>query len=204
MYRVIENTNIPRSSIIDSLSGRISKKTPIGLAWFYCDGTQNTSDKTKTRYILGSIFRQLVETSRMPIQSQLELLKKLKEKASYTVQSKLAKLFVKSIVSITKCFTLVYIFVDGIDECPERTELCGLILELSSTNLKVLVSSRGERDIASVFHNEIQLEIAENFSLLDIEIHIDWTFKNDPKLKTMKSDLKKDIKTQLLSNSSGT
>jgi hypothetical protein len=173
------------------------------LAWFYCDGTRNLSARTDIRYILGSILRQLLEASEKSKGSHLKSLKQLQETANDTVDSKLANLFIDTILSTSKTFSQVYIVVDGIDECPKRTELCESILKLSGANVKVLITSRRERDIADLLHNQNQVEISKDSSSADISIHIDWMFENDKKLTAIKSDLKKQIKSELLSSSSG-
>ena len=74
---------------------------------------------------------------------------------------------------------------------------------MAGGNIKLLVTSRPERDITEVFKNQNRLEITDNFSRHDIAIHIDLMFNQDEQLKKVKSEMKKDIKTQLLSQNKG-
>ena len=115
--------------------------------------------------------------------------------------SKLAMEFIKVIKQLVLCE--IYIVIDGIDECPNRPDLCQKILDMAGGNIKLLVTSRPERDITEVFKNQNRLEITDNFSRHDIAIHIDLMFNQDEQLKKVKSEMKKDIKTQLLSQNKG-
>ena len=115
--------------------------------------------------------------------------------------SKLAMEFIKVIKQLVLCE--IYIVIDGIDECPNRPDLCQKILDMAGGNIKLLVTSRPERDITEVFKNQNRLEITDDFSGPDIAIHIDWMFEHDDKLKTVKLEMKKDFKTHLLSQNKG-
>ena len=177
-----------------------------GCAWFYCDGKQKLSIKVQTRYILGSILRQLSEILIKVEESQLERIEKLQAQARNSVDSKLAELFIDAILLISESFSKVYIVVDGIDECSAegRPKLCESILRLAGGNRKVFLTSRWERDIAGVFGKECHLEMTEEFTSIDKALHIDWFLENDPKLKIRPDLLKNDIKASLLSQKSET
>jgi hypothetical protein len=131
-----------------------------------------------------------------------EFLEKLLNMGRSTPESKLALLFLDNIKKMAR--SDVYIVIDGIDECPNRPDLCKKILEMAKENVKVLVTSRLERDIAELFQNQNHLEITEEFSCKDIVTHINWMFENNDKLKGLKPDMKKEIATKLLTKSKGT
>lgn len=193
--------------MVDRLRNGLSMEQSIGRAWFYCDGKQKLSKKTQTRYILGSILRQLSETLIDAGGSQLEWIEKLQAQARNSVPSKIVELFIKAILSISESFSKVYIVVDGIDEssAEDRPGFCQSILKLAGGNRKVFLTSRWERDIAGLLGKENNLEMTEEFTSIDKSIHIDWVLENDPKLKTIKSNsLKNDIKMHLLSQKSET
>ena len=97
----------------------------------------------------------------------------------------------------------VYIVIDGIDECPDRSKLCDHVLEIAGGRVRVLVSSRSERDISEAFQHQHHILFTEEQSHRDIATHIEWSFEHDKRLKKVKSDLKKEIKEKLLSKSDG-
>lgn len=130
-----------------------------------------------------------------------EFLEKLHNKGRNTPDSKLATLFLDNIVKMAR--SVVYIVIDGIDECPNQPDLCKKILEMTGEKVKVLVTSRLERDIAGVFQNQNHLEITEEFSCQDIATHINWMFQHNDKLKILKPNMKNEMKTQLLTESKG-
>lgn len=190
---------ISRSSIIDKLCDNDLSN---GLAWFYCDGARNAAGKNETKCILGSILKQLCQILVKSRPSEMaEFLEKLHDKGRSTPDSKLAILFLDNIIKMAR--SVVYIVIDGIDECPNRSDLCKKVLEMAGENVKVLVTSRLERDIAAVFQKQNHLEITEEFSCQDIATHINWIFQHNNKLKTLKPDMKNEIKTQLLTKSKG-
>lgn len=194
-----------RSSIIDNLSAYASEKPSIGLLWFYCDGSRNISAKTEPRYILGSVLRQLWELLIRSKGSQdtITLIQRLQEKSRCVVDSKLVGMMIEAIHSIAKHFHEVYIVIDGIDECSAQTDLCKIAIELAVVPIKVLVTSRPEREISEIFFEKIQLEITEEISSADISTHVDWIFRNDLILKKIKLDLKGHIMSQLVSRNNG-
>lgn len=192
--------------MVDSLRKGLSTEQSIGCAWFYCDGKQQLSMKIQTRYIFGSILRQLSEILIKSEKSQLEWIEKLQTQARSSTHSKLAELFVKAILSISESFSKVYIMIDGIDECPtkHRPELCESILKLAGGNRKVFLTSRWERDIDGIFGEQSHLEMTEEFTSIDKALHINWALENDPKVKIKSASLKNDIKVYLLSQKSET
>jgi hypothetical protein len=191
-----------RSSIVDTLLKSGSEDPSFGLAYFYCDGTSNLSAKIETRFILGSILRQLLESSDTKNLSIEPLQRFQKESRSYT-NSRLVKLLVDAIFQFSKSFREVYIIVDGIDECVSCTDLYNSLLTLADANIKVLVISRPERNIEEAFSRHERLEFTENFSHADISTHIDWSFEQDKRLKMIKPELQNEIKLQLLKKSDG-
>ena len=108
------------SSIVDNFSTLVSQDFQLGLAYFYCDGTSNVSAKTETRYILGSILRQLL--SRIQPQEWLARIEKLHEDEKTLVNQEFALNLANSILLVAQWFPHVYIFIDGVDECQSRED----------------------------------------------------------------------------------
>lgn len=163
--------------------------------------------KSETRYILGSLLRQLFEISlkKSPgvIAQELErVYLSLRDIAG----SKVVEVLVQTILELARTsFNSgnVYIAVDGIDECSKREALCDSLRHLATSNINILAISRFERDIAKVFSEHPQLEMSEKDSEKDIEIHLKWSFQTDPILKKIGASLRTEIKSQLLSKSEG-
>src|SRR5271170_5101474 len=85
----------------------------VGLAWFYCDGTRNLSAKTQTRYVLGSILRQLFSglADEAVRRTQLRLLEQLQEKGRFTSDSELNRMLLNAVVNVSQHFREVFILV---------------------------------------------------------------------------------------------
>lgn len=164
------------------------------------------SPKAKSRFILGSILRQLLETLIRLKKPWLETIKNLQEEALITVDSKISGLFINAIVSISNTVTKVTIVIDGIDECPSRnrSELCDSLLQLANGAINLLVTSRRENDIVKVFSEQAHLEMTQEMLSSDKSIHLDWTFENDRKLKQIKAEERVTLKQQLLSQNTET
>ena len=163
--------------------------------------------KRETRYILGSILRQLFE---ILLKKAPDFIARELERVYMTLLdvagSKVVDVLVQEILELARTSFgsgNVYIVVDGIDECPKREALCDSLRHLATSNIKVLAISRFERDIAKAFSEHPHLEISEEVSAKDIEIHLRWSFQSDPKLKLIGAKLRTEIKSQLLSKSDG-
>ena len=171
----------------------------MGLAMFYCDG--NFAEKSSSRYILGSIARQLFPTPLDPTGPHFKHLERLFNLGCSRAIS-ISEL-TTTITWLSRSFNTVYIVVDGLDECSDRTSICRAISELAQENIKVLATSRPETDIASSFSAVKQLEVEETFAQADLAIYIDWRLEHNERLKIIKPALKHDIKANLLSKSQG-
>jgi hypothetical protein len=182
-----------------------ASQTIVGVAWFYCNGSQSESATMKPRYIIGSILRQLLE--------QLRNLKTpefgsfLEQRYAFGrahVEHWLLQLFVDDILSIVLAFHQSILIIDGIDECPEphAVQVCQLLTKLA-TGMKVLVASRMTRSIDAEFLNRKKLKITEKLTSIDITTHLTWNFEHDPKLRKITRELQEYIKTHLCLNSEG-
>ena len=178
-----------------------------GVTYFYCDGASNLVPKRETRYILGSILRQLFEILLKKAPDLIARdLERVYEALRDNAGSKVIELLVQGILALAaNSFASgnVYIVVDGIDECPKKDDLSDSLRRLATSNIKVLAISRFVRDIAKAFSEHPHLEISEEISAKDIETHLKWSFNNDPKLKLISAKLRTEIKSQLLSKSEG-
>jgi hypothetical protein len=163
------------------------------------------SAKTEKRYIFGSILRQLVQRL-LDIGGSgiIEFIEFLRRHHRDDTDSELAAAFVVAIPQLS-FNSEVYIVIDGIDECPDRPALCEDILRITrgAGKVKVLVTSRSERDIGEALQSQNHVAFTKELSRQDIAIHIDVMFEGDPKLKKIHKDLKTEMKEKLLSKSDG-
>lgn len=171
-----------------------------GLAFFYCNG--NFSEKRETRYIIGSVIRQLFLSCSLDEETpQGQLLHRLhRDNQAYLSVSNM----IATIKSLSKFHQEVYIIIDGIDECLGPTELCNILSKLAAiTNIKVLATSRDERDIAEAFSDTPQLIMDESAVQADIATYINWRLNHDGCLRQAESDMKQHIKNRLLTENGG-
>jgi len=159
--------------------------------------------KTEKRYIFGSIFHQLCKRL-LDIggNGMIEFMEGFRTYYRNATDSALAEAFIHAIPQLS-FRSDVYIIFDGIDECPDRPKLCKEILRIVHGQVKVLITSRDERDINEAFQNQMHVLFTEEQSRQDIGTHIEWSFEHDERLKEIKDDLKRDIKEILLSKSDG-
>lgn len=111
-------------------------------------------------------------------------------------------LLIDGIHDISMYFSTVYVIVDGLDECKNRAHIGKLILKLVAPKIRVLITSRPESVILSVFPDKTPLEITQDVSYADIYTHLNWAFETSDCLKAIKPALKNDIKLHLMSKSS--
>jgi hypothetical protein len=165
------------------------------------------SAKTEKRYIFGSILRQLVQKL-LDIGGFgiIEFVESLRRYHRDDTDLELAAAFIVAIPQLS-FNSEVYIVIDGIDECPNRPALCEDILRITrghgAGKVKVLVTSRSERDIGEALQSQNHVAFTKELSCQDIAIHIDVMFEGDPKLKKIHKDLKTEMKEKLLSKSDG-
>jgi len=161
------------------------------------------SAKTEIRYVFGSILRQLIQKlSNLGADSVIDFMEALHSYCRDATDTKIAMSFVHAIPQLSFQFG-IYIVIDGIDECPNRPELCEKILQIARGKVKILVISRSERDIGEAFQNHKHVVFTDDLSRQDIATHIDWSFEHDKQLKKLRPEMKSYMKEQLLNKSNG-
>lgn len=171
---------------------------------FYCDF--NLPEKKNPRYIIGSLLRQLAPSP--PLDPESLRWKQLQElyNSNHDKKQVLPQL-TAPLIWFSKFFSKIFIVVDGLDECSTPTDVCSVLLKcLRANNINVLATSRPERDIATLFRSKQEvreLEIQDKSVESDIGVYIDWRLSRDDNLKSIKKQLKQDIRAKLLDESSG-
>jgi hypothetical protein len=99
-------------------------------------------------------------------------------------------------------FGEVYLVVDGLDECSCRQPLLSTLCQLQGENLRILVTSRPESEIAITLKTFPSLNI-DDYAVNDIGIHVRWAIESDPKLSGIQPHLKRHIQETLIAKSDG-
>ncbi|PVH67796.1 ankyrin, partial [Cadophora sp. DSE1049] len=105
-------------------------------------------------------------------------------------------------------FGETFIILDALDECKEREELLLLLKNLTSWgagNLRVLATSRRERDIEEALEPLVSSEICLQSALVDNDIgtYLSERLQNDPKLKRWPANVRGEIKDTLMEGAQG-
>jgi hypothetical protein len=146
-----------------------------GLAYFFCN--RNLDNRREPLSILQSIVRQLstMENGRLRSCSAALYTEKMKRgfASSYLTHEECLSLILELLDGYW-CSTIV---LDGLDECAEKTrhELLAVIqgiLSRSPSHLKVLIASRNDKDLATMFTGPGHLEITSMHNQEDIDMFV--------------------------------
>jgi len=170
--------------------------------------------KQDVRNILGNVLKQLFHASSS--ESVLERVRRLYDEherdtdrtdPSDSAIERICADFESALVEISQQMEKVYIFIDGLDECPEnaRARLLRALKRLGTlSTVHLLVSSRPETDIGTAFSNVTTINIDDHqLNQPDIFRHIDWAFDHHEELRDIPPSKKEEIKNSLKAKSDG-
>lgn len=109
--------------------------------------------------------------------------------------------YVKEYYGFSKLFSVVFIIVDGINECRSLGNVCKLLV--LQNNIKALEVSRWEKEIETVFSCKNHLELTPKFLEGDIHKHIEKNLECEPGLQKWKEGIKDTVNSRLLENNKG-
>jgi hypothetical protein len=177
----------------------------IGVAFFYCDG--NYPEKQIIRNIIGSLSRQLLENIKGNRQTTMEYMKNLfhrhNDSGGRGPRNLPLDVSMSMLNVIAQCFSDVYLVVDGLDECMVRLELLEVLPKLAQGNVRILVSSRKEQDIAKEFREKQRMPMDPEAVKRDIVVYLESRLDNDPELKMMSTEMKGEVMETLISKNAG-
>lgn len=136
------------------------------LAYFYCD--RNQSDRREPALILSSFVRQLsTSQSCDEIPSPIVKLYDQKRKAGFASEKLKLKESQALLADLFQIYSQITLVVDALDECDPKTRLdfidiLDMLIAASSNPVKILISSRGDRDIKHRLENGPNLEIRDD------------------------------------------
>jgi hypothetical protein len=106
-------------------------------------------------------------------------------------------------------FDVVYLVIDGIDECPDRRSLLQLISTLSQSackqNFRILVTSRPTQDIRQSFEESGGLIVGVGPDQIskDVELHVEKELRKQPKLLKLPTEIKDSVRTSVTGGAHG-
>jgi hypothetical protein len=169
-------------------------RIPATVVYFYCDA--NSPEKQFQVTILGSLLRELT-TVLASRGATWNIISRYSEDSDRSIES-----FITSLEWTFTFFAEIYLVIDGLDECSDRR---GILAQLSSwevKNLRILVTSRPEVDIASSFRMKTSMGIDDHVPD-DIVTHVRWMMETDPKLCGIRPNLKVEIQEELIKKCDG-
>lgn len=184
-----------------------SHSDKVGLAYFYCD-YKDVQKQCPTR-TLGTLLAMLGAQNKYVFHELKTFFEKQrKENLSYTpsfdeLRSQLL------LVSTRRFFSQTLIVIDALDECNDREPLMDVLLELSNETsgcIKVLVTSRSEIDIHSIFSKMPNICIRKDDVSADVESYITSEVRSriqSKKLKLRDPNLEEVITTALAGKADG-
>jgi hypothetical protein len=189
-------------SIIENVKSLCSEKEGYAIGYFYCDGNYN--EKKESRYILGSILRQLLSCCyRRDSENTLdaELKRFYNQNKDRNIR---ASELVQQIGLQSSGFKKAFVIVDGLDECNMPSEICSLLLKcVQAGTLNIWATSRPKGNIRGEFSGHPQLGLDDALVQTDIETYIDWRLAKDRGFARVNRSFKDEIKTKLINESQG-
>lgn len=198
------------STVVDDLSETF-KNLPNNeaFAYFYCD--RNQFERQEPASILSSFVRQL-STSQDHNEMQRSIVQMYNQKARTGFASGILKLEESQtlLVDLFQLYPQVTLVIDALDECDKKTRsnligVLGKMIEKSFKPLKILISSRRDKDIKRHFETGPNLAIEAVDSQDDIATFLDHELGADEKFchDEISSELKNHIRDTLMTKSGG-
>jgi len=189
------------SSIIDKLS---HKNTPFGIAYFFFDGRDSQSELQLHDKLIRSLIAQFCHQRGGTPTELADLYKRCGDHQQPTV-----KQLQNTLRDILDGFSRAYIVIDALDECTNRERTLSWVNTLISDtgrpagNLHILVTSRPERDIETVFttFDPHSIDIGEMAANQDISNYLELQMKS--KFKQYSESTKNQIESGLRERAEG-
>ena len=177
----------------------------MAINYYYCDFSDSKS--LETRIILGTIIRQLLENIIIPegLEQKIDQFYRLGTRTA-TDDELISILYI-----VIKLFSIVYICIDGLDECgkDEQATILSVVNQLAQSDqtiVKILITSRQEPLISSSLRAFPYLQVSANKNSLDITTFVEETVKLNIRLGALvirDSSLESDIISALIDGADG-
>ena len=190
------------STVIRELKDLSLKFANTTLAYFYFDFQDRS--KQQVSDLVRSLITQLADNC-YKIPSVVETL--YKECSDGNEQPSFVSLL-QALRELASMFTDVYIVIDALDECTERTELGRLlqgIYDWNNAGLHVLAMSRKEHDLDIYLSTvvTVQYPLRSDFVDGDIRAFVEYQLENDIQLKSKPNDIRSEILSTITKGANG-
>ncbi|KIJ63621.1 hypothetical protein HYDPIDRAFT_41029, partial [Hydnomerulius pinastri MD-312] len=187
------------SAVVDNLSRNLEHNET--LAYFYCDfrNSRCTSAMEVLRSLTAQLLRQ-AKTNWLP--SFSELVKRKDRGAGPPADVDILSDLLRS---AAKLHSRPIVVVDALDECDDLRELLRALVGLNDGHCRFFVTSRMAISINEAFTDlpSISLNDYGWAAHKDMEFHIRTELESRDRLKTLKEDLKKEIRDRLIQKADG-
>jgi len=182
------------SVVIKELTTCFSNDSTVGIAYIYFNFRRK--DEQKIEDLLASLLKQLAESQPSLPSPVKELFDQHKPKVTRPSVDELSR----SLQSVTKLYSQVFIVVDGLDECQNsnrcRSKFLSSIFDLQvQTRAKLFATSRPNLDIEKEFKECLSLEILASDE--DIKRYLNSNMSQLPGCVMRKPGLKEQITTEI-------
>ena len=192
------------STAIEDLKINTASLSAADLAYFYFDF--NDAEKQHVKGLISSLVAQISHSRPGAAEKVQDMYKRCQNGLQQP-----------SMDSLRDCLREVlhggpdtFLAIDALDECTQRGQLLNLIKEVCSwklPNVKILTTSRSERDVEEVMSNLTTCTVCIQSAKIDpdIRLYVDKRLHSDPKLQrwSNNADLIEEIQMALVSGADG-
>jgi hypothetical protein len=191
------------SAIVGEIDKTISNRTETGLVYLYCKYKDQHRDNFAE--ISKSLIYQLLGDNESCLEYLYDTV--LSQDADHaTTKTGLRRI----IQALVQCYDLVFIGMDGLDECEqaERSALLSLVESLvhppeAETNVKVFLTSRAEIDVERSLGSSSRIDLNSHHLFADIQIYVN-TRAIELRRFELTSQSAREITEKLVDQSAGT
>ena len=190
------------STAIEDITIHCRTDQASALAFFYFEFSDDS--KQKTGSLVRSLITQLLAQAPEIPQVLLDMYSSYRNGEQQPSYGDLQKIL-QSLLGSAKNS---YVVIDALDECTERQELLDLLKETAEwnlDNLRILATSRKEKDIEDGMLDlkVMQLDVRSELIGGDIRVHVHKTLHEDSRLKSFPKDVQAKIEEALVKKAQG-
>jgi hypothetical protein len=195
--------NMSSSTIIEDISIHCRSDPSFAIAFFYFEFINKDS---LLNSVLRSLIKQLCVQCASPPHALESLFSKCEQGGVHRDPDQEELVF--TLKTIVGGFQTVYIVLDALDECPERSRFLAAIQNIHDwefNTIHLLATSRKERDIEETLSGLISHEVPMDEKLIDgdIRVHVSRTIEDDTKLRMFSAVEKETVMTTLMEGAHG-
>jgi hypothetical protein len=194
------------SVVIQNVSDFCDSTADMAYAYFFFDGRNSQTGLQRHEQLVRSLIWQFFEQA----QPMPEAIEDLYDRCSSGVRQPSVESLQSTLLLVLRQFHRVYLIVDALDECTDRSELLDWIEEIMCWKfgrLHVFATSREDVDIKNGLKklSPVAIRLGGDSVNADIATYLDGKLRPDPKRKTWRddTDTRNEVKTSLAEGSQG-